>query len=147
MKMVIFHRWSLEVDRGRTREAHSQLSCGGAEECDCTPCKNFVAVREQILVGEFRFLLDALGIDAFREVEVAHHCRVPSGLHSYGVWFHAVGRITAGADVSEFEVLSPHLSVGFKTGCDLVREPFRGLPLFQLEIQAEVPWVISAPEP
>ena len=41
--------------------------------------------------------------------------------------------------MSEFEVLSPHLSVGFKTGCDLVREPFRGLPLFQLEIQAEVP--------
>jgi hypothetical protein len=98
-----------------------------------------------------------LGIDAFRDVEVAHQCRLPSGLHSYGGWFHGVGRITAGGEcqrevgpgsyVPDLEVLSPHLSIGFRTACDLVREPFQGLPLFQLDIQAEVPWVISAPEP
>ena len=157
MEAITFFRWSLEVDRARTRAAHAQLTGGGAEECDCDPCKNFVAARNEIVVGELRSLLDSIGVDSSREVEVVHYCRLPSGLHSYGGWFHAVGRITAGRDcwrdagsgvrVPDLEVLSAHLSVGFQTNCDLVREPFRGLPLIQLEIQAEVPWIISAPEP
>jgi len=67
-------------------------------------------------------LLDALGIDFSREV----------GPESY---------------VPDLELLSPHLSVGFCSRCDLVREPFRDLPLIQLDLQAELPWVISAPEP
>jgi hypothetical protein len=41
----------------------------------------------------------------------------------------------------------PRLSIGFHTNIALVREPFAGLPLVQLEIIAQLPWVIAAPEP
>ena len=102
-------------------------------------------------------MLDALGIDFSREVEVFHYCRLPSGRHSHGGWFHAAGRITAGREsqrevapgsyVLDLEVLSPQLSVGLSSRSDLVREPFRDLPLIQLDLQAELPWLISDPEP
>jgi hypothetical protein len=46
-----------------------------------------------------------------------------------------------------FEPLSPTLSIGFHTDVALIRAPFEGLSLVQLEISAELPWVISAEEP
>ena len=158
METINMFRWSLEVDPQMTREVHALLNRGGAEKCGCDPCRNFIAARDQVFTTEFISLLGALGIDSKREIEVYHNARLPSGLHSYGGWFHAVGKIAAGGEcwrevnprlrvrVPELESLSPQLAVGFQSQCALVREPFRGLSLFQVEFQAEVPWVISAPE-
>ena len=85
--------------------------------------------------------------------------RSASGLHHYGGWFHFVGTIESGANAwrpiadgstartADFDPLSEILSVGLHTDVALVREPFAGLPLIQLEISAELPWVIAAEEP
>jgi|SRR3990172_362368 len=152
-------RWVLRPDVGRTLAAHSQLTQSGAAECSCAGCANFEAVRPQVLRGPLGRILDQLGISPPWEVQVYEMGRGPSGLHHYGGWFHFVGTIESGSaawrpvsdrsDVrtAAFEPLSPTLSIGFHTDVALIRAPFEGLSLVQLEISAELPWVISAEEP
>jgi hypothetical protein len=74
-------------------------------------------------------------------------------------WFHFVGTIESGRPawrpvedkasvaLADFEPLSETVSIGFRTHAWLVRPPFEGLPLVQLDISAELPWIISAKEP
>jgi hypothetical protein len=50
-------------------------------------------------------------------------------------------------ETAEFEPLWPTLSIGFHTDVTLVRQPFAGSPLVQLEFSAELPWIIAAEEP
>lgn len=158
-EMFQIGRWLVRPDVHRTRHAHSQLTRSGAAECTCSGCANFEAVRAQLLDGALGPILDQLGISPPWEVEAYEMGRGPSGLHQYGGWFHFVGTIESGgpawrsvsdqSDVrtADFERLSPTLSIGFHTDVALVRTPFEGLPLVQLEISAELPWVISAEEP
>jgi hypothetical protein len=129
----------------------------GAEECGCDPCRNFDAFRSALLDGGLGVLLGSLGIAPPWEVEAYHNARLASGLHSYGAWFHFVGELVpdseaargakAGIRMPEFEPVSARVRVAFRTDCQLVREPFRGLSLVQLDLDAELPWVIPAPEP
>jgi hypothetical protein len=100
-----------------------------------------------------------LGISPPWEVEVYEAGRLPTGLHHYGGWFHFVGTIESGSNAwrsvsqepllksADFEALSPTVSIGFHTDIALVRPPFEGLPLVQLEISVDLPWVINAEEP
>ena len=151
--------WILQADVQRTKAAHAKLTESGADECSCDGCKNFVAVRAKFLEGPLGSLLDQLGISPPWEVEVYEIHRVSPGVHMYGGWFHFVGSIEPGSpvaravesptltEIKEFESISPKLSVWFDSNAVLVREPFEGLPLVQLEFSAELPWVIDAPEP
>jgi hypothetical protein len=85
--------------------------------------------------------------------------RLESGRHLYGGWFHFVGsllpsegeasdaaksvwasNVDSGTEFSEF-------SFKFSERADLAHEPFKGLPLVQLEFLAKIPWVIDAEEP
>ncbi len=146
-------RWLVRADVDRTREAHSKLNQSGAAKCSCTGCQNFEAVRPQLLAGPLGGILDELGITPPWEVEVYEMGRSASGLHHYGGWFHFVGTIESGIDKSpltsddDWESLSETLSVALNTDVALMREPFAGLPLVQLEFAAELPWVIPADEP
>jgi hypothetical protein len=158
-------RWQVRPDVPRTREAHAMLTRGGAAECSCTACANFEVVKAQFLAGPLGILLDRLGISPPFEVEVFEMGRAKSGLHHYGGWYHFVGSLESGADawrtvavrtieeatsvakVGEFERLSETLSFGLSPNAHEVRAPFAGLPLVQLEFDAELPWVIEAEEP
>ena len=83
--------------------------------------------------------------------------RLESGRHLYGGWFHFVGSIVSGADAAEkvaeniwrpnLEESSEYFSLGFSSRLELVREPFAGLPLVQLEFTAKAPWVLATAEP
>ncbi|MBM4362398.1 MAG: hypothetical protein FJ104_06935 [Deltaproteobacteria bacterium] len=113
-----------------------------------------------MLEGPLGRVLYQLGVSPPWEVEVYSTGRAPSGLHEYGGWYHFVGTIESGgaasrssgsgsgpAGCADFSELSETLSVCLHTELALVREPFEGLPLVQLEFRAELPWVISAEEP
>ncbi len=145
--------WALRPDVARTREAHARLVRSGAADCSCVGCANFEAARGQLLEGPLGALLEQLGISPPWEVEAYEMGRVPSGRQLYGAWFHFVGSIESGpsapaaASTPALEALAPHLSVGFHHGCQLARDSFQGLPLVQVEIVVELPWVISAPRP
>ena len=69
MKRVIFRRWTIAVDVEATTKAYAGIERGGAERCDCTPCKNFAMARERVYPAEVVRLFETLGIDRCREAE------------------------------------------------------------------------------
>lgn len=156
---VTIGRWKLRPDIARTRSAHAQLTQSGAAECGCAGCKNFDAMRPQLLDGPLGSVLAQLGISPPWEVEVYEMGRADAGLFHYGGWFHFVGTIESGTSawravagqpglrMADFEPLAPGLSIGFHTDVALVRPSFQGMPLVQVEISAELPWVLAADEP
>ena len=84
-------------------------------------------------------------------------CRMKSGSHQYGGWFHLIGSIVTGADAAkqvaeniwqpDLEKTDQHFQLGFSSRIELIQAPFNNLPLVQLEFIAEVPWVLDSPEP
>jgi hypothetical protein len=157
MTEVHFGRWLLSTDREATSGAYARVPVGGPEECGCEPCQNFVVARKQIYPVEALTVFDQLGVRFDREAEVYHMARLQSGKHLYGGWFHFVGSILNGADAAkpigenlwqpDLEKIGEDFSLGFSSRLGMVPEPFRGLPLVQVEFTANGPWVISAKEP
>jgi hypothetical protein len=136
---------------------YASISIGSPEECGCEPCLNFAAARAGIYPAEVLALFEKLGIVPNREAEIYHMARLSSGKHLYGGWFHLVGSILSGADAAkqvaenlwqpDLEGTSENFSLGFSSRLELVRKPFAGLPLVQLEFTAKVPWVLSSTDP
>ena len=101
-------------------------------------------------------LFDKLGISFSREVEIYHMARLQSGKHLYGGWFHFVGSILSGADAAKpiaknlwqpnLEKVTEDFGLGFSSRIGLLRRPFEGKPIVQVEFTATVPWIISSPE-
>jgi hypothetical protein len=157
MNTIRFGRWELSCDPESTRKAYAALSQGSPEKCGCEPCLNFAAARDQIYAPDVRALFANLGISSNREAEIYYMARLESGRHLYGGWFHFVGTIVSGADAAkqvgertwqpDLERTTDDFSLGFSSRVALVRKPFAGLPLVQLEFTARVPWVLMSPEP
>jgi len=138
--------WCIDYDRAATITGYAQISVGGPEKCNCDACRNWALTRDAILPREMRALLDRLGVPCGKECEVYHVCRLQSGLHSYGGWYHFVGCVNYG----EKEV-SPNVAIGpfsmyFFAGGALLPKPFDGLHTVQLDFVAEVPWLSNVPE-
>jgi len=157
VKSLEYGRWKLSSDAAATRTAYAKITAGSPEECGCEPCRNFAAQRNTIYSPAARALFEALGIRSDREAEIYHMSRVESGRHLYGGWFHFVGFIVSGADAAklvsenvwrpDLESESENFGLGFTARVHLVREPFKGSPLVQLEFNAHVPWILEAKEP
>jgi hypothetical protein len=147
MEILEFTEWRIEYDRSATATAYACAPVNSPEVCGCNPCRNWVAARDRVLPEEFRGLLDRLGVPFDREAEVYHNCRLESGLHSYAAWYHFVGRVLFGErDCSPNVVFGP-LSVYFHSNPCLLPEAFAGQPVVQLEVEAEVPWLLEVPKP
>jgi hypothetical protein len=147
-------RWLIEHDPDATRRCYAQLPNG--IDCKCQHCRNFESSVGSAFPAEFQPLADVLGVDVAKPAELCHYCREPSGLYLTGGWFHFIGSILKGEDVVErskgwgtfrFEQLVPGFDFGLSAQLALVRAPFEGNPLVQLEFQTRVPWVLLEPEP
>ena len=134
------------------------MTQGSPADCSCFLCRNFAAAFEHAYPPPVRQLFETFGIDYQKAAEVYQTHRSDSGLHHYGGWFHFVGEIKSGADAwqqvgkdpnsfsGHLEPFNDRFSIGFTSRLDLVREPFQGKPLVQLEFATQVPWVISDAE-
>jgi hypothetical protein len=148
-------RSRIEYDPHATRQAYARRATGSPEECGCIECRNFAAARHEIYSEQVLKLFAQIGISADREAEIYYGAHLASGLHSYGGWFHFVGRILDGtgnesvANVPnfglEFVRLSEHLQIAVNSHVALVPSAFQDLPLVQLEFLAEAPWILSEP--
>jgi hypothetical protein len=161
MKHIMFARWEIECDQETTRDLFSRVQSGAPETCGCVPCRNFAAAREQLYPVDVIQLLDSLGIPHDREAEVYHTHRIRPRRHGYGGWFHFVGRIVGGLDACkqigttkdapvwgfDLEKVSAEFKMGFTQRIGLLKEPFQGHPIVQIEFQATVPWVLTEEEP
>jgi hypothetical protein len=146
-------RWTLAHDPNATRRCYEPLPVGWG--CACVPCRNFAALGEAAFTPAAHELLARLGVDYRKPAEIYHNARLESGGHSYGGWFHFVGRILSGADALklldissqsgtfELEPMGENLQVGCSSHLALVRDSFAGQPVVQLEFSAELPWVVG----
>jgi hypothetical protein len=147
MEIIEFTGWRIEYDRSATATAYACAPVNSPEVCGCNPCRNWVAARDRLFPEEFRGLLDRLGVPFDREAEVYLNCRLESGLHSYGAWYHFVGRVLFGERDCSPNVVFGALSVYFHSNPSLLPEAFAGQPVVQVEVEAEVPWLLEVPKP
>ena len=61
----------IEYDPEATRDAYAKVE-GGINSCKCGYCANYRLVRERVYPQEFRAVLEQLGIDYSKEVELDH---------------------------------------------------------------------------
>jgi hypothetical protein len=161
MKRIIFARWEIECDAESTRKLSDLIQSGAPEACGCAPCRNFAAARAEIYSPTIMQLFDSLGIRRDREAETYHTHRIAPGMHHYGGWFHFVGKIVSGLDACkqigttrdgpvwgfDLEKVGAGFELGFTHRIGLLREPFHGHSVVQLEFRATVPWLLTEEEP
>ncbi len=156
MEKMQYRKWNLNVDVESTREAYSKIERGGAEECGCQKCLNFVISRKIIYPEDVLILFGRLGIDFTKEVEVYHDGISKNGSHCYSGWFHCVGYLESPssnvilaeyADTQVYELkleeISQQFQIGFTESRGLYWEEFEGKPLVQIEFGVEVPWLFG----
>ena len=146
--------WVLECDAGATRRALAALPSGAPERCGCLHCRNFAEARDAAYGPVLLALLTRLGVPADREAEVYDVGPAERwGHRRAGGWFHFIGRVVRDPllDVEPagrpFAGLAPGLQVFFAAGGALVPDTLAGVPVVQLEFEADVPWVLPEPAP
>ena len=143
MTEIAYRDWVFDCDVEITRRAYETISAGGVETCECSGCKNFLAQRDSVFPAETMKLFDELGVNYKRDAEIYHITRLSPGLHQYGGWFHFVGNIVK-------QPVGPanldHFTIDFVPGKALAAEAFASHPLVQIEITAEIPWVLTTAE-
>ena len=150
-------RWQIEFDPAATADCCKNVVASWY--CECSPCRNFLALGKKAFPSAALDLFEKLGVDVQKPAEVYHSAREENGLHNYGGWFHFVGRIESGADalrqigdtpcngVFELESLSENFQFGFSNCLGLVPKEFRGKATVQLEFITKVEWTIAESEP
>jgi hypothetical protein len=155
--------WKIAYDPVATRAVYQKIAKGGADECRCDGCRNFVAIRKHAYPPDVRALLTRLGIDVSKEAEVYEMGHDSAG-HFYGGFLHFIGSVDEslpvieGQQCGQFEyrggmltVPHPRPDVLFKLyfhNKPAVIEPaFKGLTVAQVELEAVLPWVLEEPEP
>lgn len=146
MDAIEFHGWRIEYDRPATVAVYNRIPIGGPDTCGCAACRNWAATRRDVLPNNFQSLLDQLGIPLDCEIEVYHNCRLKSGLHSYGAWYHFVGHVLVGERESAPDIRLDGFACFFHSQPALLSDEFVDLPVVQLEVQAEIPWLSDVPE-
>lgn len=149
-------RWQIEFDPAATANCYRNIVASWY--CECSPCRNFLALGNRAFSSEALSLFEKLGVDVRKPAEVYHNAREQNGLHNYGGWFHFVGRIESGVDalrqvgdtpcsgVFELESLSESFQFGFSNCLGLVPKEFTGKAIVQLEFITRVHWAIAEPE-
>ena len=155
MMTIKYRDWELVVDKELTQETYKKVEIGGAENCTCSSCKNFVNNRENIYPQEIKELLINLGIDYRKESEVWHYCKDELGRHCYNGWFHFKGHFkgkslsAATLDRTTTGHLTPiteTFSLGFLY--DSLLSFFENKEnLVQVEFEAKTTWTIDETEP
>jgi hypothetical protein len=139
--------WEYSNDRAATEGAYTQVGPSGAEACNCSTCRNYVAVRQRVLPPAFVAFLHSVGIDPMKEGEAYHLGQSALGCHKYGGWFHFVGDLQKTGD---FPMIQPTSAFRFYL-CRAHSPHLKALDghhLVEVGFDAdEVPWVLNEPQP
>ena len=145
-EILVLPGWKIEYDREATTAVYGAKPPRGPAACACGSCRNWCASRERLLTIDFRNLLADLGIPFDHEIEVYHNGRLENGLHSYGGWYHFIGRVLFGERECSPNVVYGSFSAYFHSKPALLADGFIGQSVVQLEIEAQVPWLSDVPE-
>lgn len=148
--------WNVEADLPSTRQAYEQINHGASRRCGCPGCRNFDVARPEHFAGEFRRILDAVGIDARKERAVRLVAPLEDGLHLYAGTYLFFGMLLTGRpyrgfpfareEVDVFEKIAEGTHVALRPW-DRPEHPWQGSPCTRCEFLVTLPWVLGGSEP
>ena len=120
------------------------ITKSGADDCQCSSCRNFAQQRTSVYPKEFLELLERIGADPHKELEAFDlgPSSDDSPLRLYGGWFVFCGTIADGVNwrpEHKPESFTYWVTDSFPSG---------GLPdgVCAVEFLCELPWVIREPQ-
>jgi hypothetical protein len=140
------------VDAETTRRIFSQLTTGGAEQCGCLYCRNFVLARELAFPRPLRNALESAGIDWRKESEAVHYGLEPNLGHIYDVWVNFIGVVENGRPFA----MPPDHDAGPTIEISAYNDVDRYTPkpaLFgdrtvgRIEVRVALPWLLAEADP
>ena len=142
---LVIGKQTVVFDREATIDLYRKtITVAGSEACDCIPCKNFAAQKENVFPAEFLGLLEELGIDWTKEWEAFEYDWDESNtseLVLYGGWFLFVGKLASGLETP------PALRDGFAFWA-ATSFPTGTLPspaqLCAIQFLTRIPWVLTS---
>jgi hypothetical protein len=157
METLSIEPWLLKHDKHATALAYAQIQSGAAEGCACDYCLNFVAARENIYPLEVQAMLEQLGVDYKKELELFWCNKEETGLHCYAGEFHFVGYLVdndhAGncpdseAVALNFENEAQNFIWRFSDKVIRPNKAFAGKALVAFHYAIRIPWVLKQTEP
>ncbi len=142
-----FGPYKADIDVYKTKlfyEKHG-LAAGG---CDCDGCRNFARAAET-LPQPVRSFFTQLGIDIRKPCECYVHYTNEDGTLLYGGFYHVCGTLPnkegkkrESICQEEYFNVSPDFGICFTDSVCLLEENFPA-PVIQLEISANLPWVLQ----
>lgn len=148
-----FGPYKVDVDVERTR-AFYDTALRIDQQCHCDGCRNYVEAADTFPEAVQTFFA-SLGIDPKKPPEVYVNDPDHDGLLLYGGFYHLCGMILSGVSAfrsagggcrcwdREFTFhVTEKFHVSFAEKCDLLENGFPK-PAIQMEIDAEIPWVLE----
>lgn len=158
IKMIFeFGQYKVDIDIPKTKLFYekSELVSAG---CFCDGCRNFESAVDMLPQSIKPFFLK-LGIDMKKICECYVNCTNEDGTIFYGGFYHICGTLLSGSSAwvptskttAHWEPdltfsISPDFHISFQDSVDLLEKDFP-LPAIQLEISANIPWVLNKENP
>jgi len=154
MEILQIGQWNLQYDTEATCHIYSRIPFGGAEECGCDMCRNFIMARDQIYPKEVHDTFEILGIDMKKETEASHVHRIEPGWHFYLGMFHFIGKVEHNKASNnqkkgplKLVPVTKNFSWGFLSKSNLAHKEFAEHTLVQIDFSVVVPWLLNGKEP
>ena len=154
-----FERFQIDIDVEKTSAFYIDTDVVSAG-CSCDGCRNYESAVD-VLPDKVISFFNELGVDMKKACEVYVNCTNPDGTLFYGGFYHLCGVLVNGESawistgdipsISHWEsdkafYITESFSVSCHNGCDLLEDGFP-LPALQLEISANIPWVLPGNNP
>lgn len=156
--IVQFGQFKAEIDVDKTQEFYKKMECV-SKGCDCAGCRNYESAID-FLPDEVTHFFYSIGIDMKKISEVYVNTTNPDGTVFYGGFYHLCGKLLEGKSAwveqwiekdtvrvdrwehSKTYSVSKDFYISFQEDCSLVETGFPA-PVLQLEIEANIPWVLK----
>ena len=147
-------QFQIDIDVEKTRTFYKDADAV-SKGCSCGGCRNYEKAVD-VLPDEVTHFFNELGVDMKKVCEVYVNCGNPDGTLLYGGFYHLCGELLEGksawvsesdsSSISHWEKekafhITDSFYVSFHNSCSLLEDGFP-LPALQLEISANVPWVL-----
>ena len=158
MTQVRFLDWIFLVDKKLTQSIYLRVAKGGADNCNCSMCKNYVVARQNLFDLSLRNFFKTVGVEMNKEYEVCHMNKETNGLHLYSTWFDFAGQILDGrnckiqtkdgkSSIEHFDINS-NLSVAFLPSTKPADSFFDNVEeVVSINFLLTIPWTINEKEP
>jgi len=146
-------KFILDVDVDKTRKFYD-TALVVSKGCSCDGCRNYERSVDTLPKNITSFFAQ-FGIEMKKVREVYVNCANADGTLHYGGFYHLCGKIIKGEcawvstgpnasywDTEKTHAISNDFKVSFSDKCDLLELGFP-LPAIQIEIEADIPWVLE----